>query len=526
VVFRRKIILDCGASCTRVGVFRGVHGELELRECATERLPEVTTTTAEWITDTAAALQALRAQLRGKRGLVDAVIVLPPHLVLTKRIKIPRLAAEKREKVIRFEAEQAIPYAFDDIVWDSVTVSHSATEEDVLLAAAKAEVVEALCAAAHAAGFRPRWILPAILTTLAAFRWRTDDAEQPVLVLNIGARSTVLVLSESDLFAARSFSLGGNLVPTSEASELGETTAESAALLATLATRLAQEVTRSVMHFKREIGLSHPERVLLTGGAASIEGLDHALALKLTLPVARLDLKRGVEISADEATGNRGTDRPALADLVGAAAMELKRDWPRLNLLPTRRRAMEEWRRRRPWLIAAAALMLVALILPVWKLRAHAVETTVQIRAIEQELDPLRLRDARNRADRRELETVLAELEQLQRIEHYRMNWVNLLADLQQQLVWVEDVWLDEFRVVPADHADDALRLTLSGRMLDPINPLSKVSAETSQRVKVLLARLAASPFVARIERERFDANQPGVLKFDVVLVADARRPL
>ncbi len=62
--------------------------------------------------------------------------------------------------------------------------------------------------------------------------------------------------------------------------------------------------------------------------------------------------------------------------------------------------------------------------------------------------------------------------------------------------------------------------------MLDKTNPLAKVSPETYRRVQALLASLVDSPFVAGIEAERFDNGQPGILKFDCVLVADPARPL
>jgi type IV pilus assembly protein PilM len=44
--------------------------------------------------------------------------------------------------------------------------------------------------------------------------------------------------------------------------------------------------------------------------------------------------------------------------------------------------------------------------------------------------------------------------------------------------------------------------------------------------VKTLLDGLRNSPAVAGIEDERFDASQPGILRFEFILVAASQLPL
>jgi type IV pilus assembly protein PilM len=158
-----------------------------------------------------------------------------------------------------------------------------------------------------------------------------------------------------------------------------------------------------------------------------------------------------------------------------------------------------------------------------------------------------------------------------------KANWINFLADLQERLVKIEDVWLDRLQVVrpplpepgsapegvdggqvagdrrqgtgdrrqgtgdPGQAAADPnlspdsrllspdnppLRLTLSGRLLDVTNPQSKVSPESTLRVKQLLASFTGSQFIAAVENERFDNNQNGLLRFDFTLVINPRKTL
>src|SRR5262249_30337990 len=139
-----------------------------------------------------------------------------------------------------------------------------------------------------------------------------------------------------------------------------------------------------------------------------------------------------------------------------------------------------------------------------------------------------------------------------------KANWINFLADLQDRLVKTEDVWLDQLQVVrppppepgappdpnappPADGTQPPadpnqpgarpppgppLKLTLSGRLLDVTNPQSKVSPESTLRVKQLLASFTSSQFITAVENEKFDPSQNGLLRFDFTLVINPKKTL
>jgi type IV pilus assembly protein PilM len=534
VAANRTLILDCGASRTALGEFSRQGHRLRLDRYAAVTFPAQAGGEDNWLAHTQAALPALQAKLK-LAGPV--VLVLPAHLALTKLIKTPRVEPAQREKIIRFEAEQSIPYALDDVVWDSAIAAENPREFEMLLVAAKLEAVEPLCAAVQAAGLEPRLILPSPLATLAAFHLAQLASKEPTLVLNLGSRSTTLLLTEGSRFAARTLALGGQALTQQiaanqdcepEEAERIKLSAHNRSLtadaLAGHATRLAQEITRTVLHFRRQGGLENPVRIILTGGGAGLAGLGEALAEKLKVPVGRLDALGAVEIAAGAARNDAAAAALSLADLVGAAVTQLRPGHPVLNLLPPALCQQEGRRRRQPWLAAAAVLAVAALLPPLVHYRTVAVIAGEKTAAIERELAPWREREARNRAALQQLAALKEQIAELQGIQDRRTGWLSLLADLQDRLVRVEDVWLERLAIASAPGAP--VRLAVSGRMLDKTNPLAKVSPETYRRVQALLASLVDSPFVAGIEAERFDNGQPGILKFDCVLVADPARPL
>ncbi len=448
-------------------------------------------------------------------------LVLPPHLTLTKFIKIPRVEPAQREKIVRFEAGQNIPYALTDVVWDSVVVGETPAEFEVLLATAKLEILDPLCAAAHEAGFVPQLVLPSAFATLAGFNLVQKDRSVSFLGLNLAPRSTTLLLIEPGRFALRTFAL--DLVElVARTTDQSRGTVEAAE---GVKTKLLQEITRSLLHFQWRSSMGKPGQVCLTGCGARLPGVAEALTAKLSVPVDVPDLRSSIDFANDPVRQAVTDQAYSLIDLLGAAATQLLPNQPVVNLLPPRTHRRELHRKRRPWLAAAALLAATVLLPPLIHFRKLREEAQRKSAAIEHELVPLRLRDAGNQEKLRRLTAVNQQILFIQSTGERRTSWLRLLADLQERLDRVEDVWLEKLQIAPME-TGAPMKLLVSGRMLDRANPLARVSPETFTRVKTLLAGLVDSPFVSAIEAERFNPRQPGILEFDFVIVADSRRPL
>jgi type IV pilus assembly protein PilM len=174
---------------------------------------------------------------------------------------------------------------------------------------------------------------------------------------------------------------------------------------------------------------------------------------------------------------------------------------------------------------AAALLAIGALLPPIGHFHRLASAAEATMARVEATIAPLRIQAARNRAEAAKVEALRSDVALLDSLEQRRTRWLGLLSHLQAQLVRSEDVWLERLRTIPPA-ADAPVRLAISGRMLDRMNPEAKAGPETFRRLKVLLASLADSPSVFALEGERFDTGQPGILKFDFILVVNPSHPL
>lgn len=444
----------------------------------------------------------LLAGLAGRtrfRGLLT--LLVPAALLLVKPVRVPAVAGRRRAQVLRFEAVQAIPYALDEVVWGCVRAHGDATGEQQLLFAVKQVAVERWCAAAESAGFAVAGAWPAPLATLAAFR-SAGPAAGAHLVLAPGDGAHELWQVDGERLALRL------LVANDEPPDL---------------TNLAGEIRRTRAHFRTIFGLdaAAPSGLWLAGREMPPAFAD-GLSTWLQLPVRMLGAR------TDAVPESAGVRAEASIQLQGAAEMAFDPRSPRVDLLPRLRCEARRWRRQAPWFAAAAVLAVAALLPPVIGQRVAAMRLRERLAALEAELAPQRARAAEFRAQEARVAGLAADVEQLGWITAQRRSWLAIMADLQERLGRVEDVWLDRFELVPPSGEAGprpALRFAVSGRMLDRAKPPGQVSPETYGRVKALLGSLAGSSHVAAVERERFDSVQAGILGFECELVVAAERP-
>jgi type IV pilus assembly protein PilM len=554
-----QFVLDAGAGHVAGAVFApGPAGKIVLEEfvlVARDAAPSLESGWMKW-TGQAMAAMAARKKVRG-----PAALAVPGHLTLTKFVTTPAVAPAKRSQVVRFEAAQAIPYPLEAVAWDHLVVRGDAQDIELMLTAVKLDAMENLCAAAESAGFPVKRAAASCLALYRAFGFNYPGVGGPALVVDLGARSTnVLLTGPGGRFFARTFALAGNHVTAAIAEELGldgaraerlklevlagppgspgDSAAQAAVQRATDAFlgRLQLELTRTIGNFSLRTGGAKPAVIYLTGGGSLIRGLAAALAEKFQLPVERYDPWRNLELSDRARASGAESATHLLANLVGLAVPADAT--AESGLLPPAVRAARAFRRRQPYLLGAVTLAACALLPPLG--HYHRLAKAEETRASEQtaRLQAVRAMAERNRADLEKIAAMQREMAALRNLAAAKTGWIAFLADLQERLGKIGDVWLDELTVAPpaasgpADPAAGAVRmpgalqLRLSGRLLDVRNPVSKVSPDSAARVKELLAGVARSPFIAAIGDERFDTTQPGLLRFDFTVALNPGFPL
>jgi type IV pilus assembly protein PilM len=524
----RLLALDLGARRVAAAVFSIQRGQpISLVHCVSEEL-EVGSDRTVLEGHRVEALMRLAGQ-EHHRG--SCRLALSGRGAFVRFTPISKSSAWRTRSSISAEAARAIPLPLANVVWSHCTLEGERGFAQRIFAAIKRDAAASIESVATAARFALPPAIPAGFALRHAFCHNYPEIVENVLVIEIGARSTHLLFVHEDRFFLRTLAFGGDAASRGNVSGGGADSQNPVIATAGFAKRLHSEAARTMLGGRNQKRPLWPVAIYLCGGGSQRVGLAELLGAAFRLPVQAMDPLRMIAVSP--AAHNANALAPVMSALVGLAVgvMNGERSTPVLTLTtPARDRGAG-----RP-LKAAFALMATIAVggLPIARHYEHALEIAdKKMIASEGRLKPLRALVTRLAELRSRLERAQAEVGELQALADQRTAWIDFLAELQQELHEVGDVWLEKLQVEPAGNSAGRVspeatpgRLTLRGCLLDRRNPLSKVSEDSVARVRTLLQLLGHSPRVAAIESERFDNSQPGILRFEfTVAVKSAKLP-
>jgi type IV pilus assembly protein PilM len=322
---RRSIGLDIGSGYLKVAVVDHSSGEPLIERLVLRPLGADAIVEGE-IMDPGLVARSLDA-LFVDEGITerDVVVSVGGRDVIIKPIQMDRMKKSDAREVIRWEAEQHVPFDMDDVQLDFEITDPDGEglQMGVLLVAAKRELVENKVALLEEANLDARIIDVDAFALHNALEMNYPEAMRGLAgLVSIGHETTnvniledgVPVLTRDLSFGTRRLSLDlqrerGMLAEEAEAVLRGETVDER---LRSFLYERAQEVGRGIERATafletQEVGESLG-RLYLCGGGVRVPGLAEALAERLGVetriasPIERVAVKPGV-LDTEEARG-------------------------------------------------------------------------------------------------------------------------------------------------------------------------------------------------------------------------------
>lgn len=317
----------------------------------------------------------------------DVVIGVPGQQTFSRFVKLPPGVQKKQiPDLVKFEANQQIPFDMDDVVWDyEVFQAEDMPETEVGIFAMRKDLVRRQLDRFASHKITPIAVqnIPSALFNYAHFDLAEElDDNEAVVVIDVGATNTDLVIVEKNSAWSRNIPLGGDAFTDTLVKNFKLSYAKAEQLKRTAATskharqifqtmrpvfsELVAEVQRSVGFYSsthRDIELKH---VLAVGNAFKLPGLQKYLETNLTIPggVKKLDgFERAVEneITADPKFKEAAI---SLAASYGLALQGLDVAKISSNLLPIELARLACWKRKQYWWVATAACLGLAAFLP------------------------------------------------------------------------------------------------------------------------------------------------------------------
>ena len=302
---RRKttIGLDIGSGLIKVAVIDHGKGEPELAKVAITPLLADAIVEGE-IMDPGIVADAIRTAL-SSAGIKqkDVVTAVGGRDVIIKKIQIERVKEAQARELMRWEAEQHVPFDIESVELDFQILDPDAEglEMQVLLVAAKRELVESKLRLLVDSGLKPAVVDVDAFALHNAFEVNYPDAMEGIVgLVNIGHEvTTINILDEGVPILTRDLTLGTRRLREDLQRERGLGAEEADALLqgydrsphldAVIEMRgeeIATGIERAAAFLASSSRSGTNLRAVYTcGGGARIPGLTQALGDRLRLPV-------------------------------------------------------------------------------------------------------------------------------------------------------------------------------------------------------------------------------------------------
>ena len=288
--------------------------------------------------------------------------VVSGQQVFMRFIKLPAIDMDDIAEQVGFEAQQHIPFPLEDIIYSYQELAdREEGEREVLLVAIKKDVLDNLNSQVESSTLKTRSVDCAITSLYNAFRANYDE-EEPVMLLDIGAKTTDIIFAEDGRFFTRSVTAAGAFITNSIAREFNMSfrdaeqlkiadgvvslgngytdsmTEQEAALATVIRTamgRLSSEVQRTINHYRAQYKGNPPTKAYICGGGARLPFALEFLESALNIPVEYLNPVEVLSVGPKVDEAELEQDAICLGPIVGAAITGSGTGDFNIDLVPT-----------------------------------------------------------------------------------------------------------------------------------------------------------------------------------------------
>ena len=263
---------------------------------------------------------------------------IPSSVAISKIITLPAsLSGTDLESNITLEAEQHIPYPMDEVNFDFEVLGnskHSNESIDVLLAATRSENVEARVAAAEIAGLKVDVVDLESHSLELLFSKLVKDVHEldVVAVVDFGASMTgMTVFEHGKVTFSREQAFGGKELTEEIMQRYGLSFQEAGLakktgdlpegyipeVLDPFRENMVRQVNRFLQFYYASTQQAAVNKILLSGGSASIPGIDEQIQASVNIPTTLVNPFTNMSLSSRINPSRFANDIPALLVATG-----------------------------------------------------------------------------------------------------------------------------------------------------------------------------------------------------------------
>jgi type IV pilus assembly protein PilM len=373
--------IDIGQVALKAVKLRNAEGELQVEAFD---IIEHSKILSEPDADPKALIRSALEQFLARNNVSDSLVAVavPGQSSFTRFVKLPPVDTKKIPDIVRYEAEQQIPFPIDDVIWRWQTfVDPDSPDMEVGIFAMKQIDVHEMLDRFTEVGLNVEFVQ---MAPLALYNFMMFDGqaapEGATLLADVGAEKTDLVVADGPRMWTRTIQIGGNNFTEAlvKAFKLSFSKAEKLKRTATTSkyakqvfqamrpvfADLVQEIQRSIGFYTATHRDTRFKRIVGLGDGFRLPGLQKFLEQNLNISVVPVDSYNKVTPSATVSAPQFTENVLSLAVAYGLSLQGLGMSAIKTNLLPQEIATKRTWARKRMWFAASAAALLLALAMP------------------------------------------------------------------------------------------------------------------------------------------------------------------
>jgi type IV pilus assembly protein PilM len=311
----------------------------------------------------------------------EVIISVPSQNSFARFVNLPPVEQKKIPEIVSFEAAQQIPFDINSVQWDWQLMGETENGENkVGIFAIKNEEINSILDYFSSEGIQANYVQ---MAPMALYNYVSYDCAEilersehnGIIVIDIGAENTDLVVCTKSTVWQRSIPMGGNTFTKAIADsfKLNYTKAEKLKRTAPMSkyarqiyqamkpvfTDLASEVQRSLNFYSRSYADTKFCKAIAFGGGTKMRGLLKYLQQTLQVTVERPDSFKKLVLSPETSAAKFHENVSDFGIVYGLALQSLELGKIESNLLPRSISRPMAWASKTKYFVTAAFLILL-----------------------------------------------------------------------------------------------------------------------------------------------------------------------
>lgn len=413
-------------------------------------------------------LKDIESIKKAHKKIIPVVVSMEGASVFIRVFKLPGVAKSKLARIVAYEAQQQVPFPIEEVVWSYQCLRRVSPEEtDIVLAAARKNIIRDFL---NSLGIDVADLVPPViglynLISMSDYGNVKESEGGASAVLDIGAKTTNVIIVEKQNLWFRTIPIGGDVVTQAISQEYGISYSEAELLkkekgdilldgetepdverkrmstcIIKALTRLTNEISRSIEVYSSNFNSLGPRKILITGGGSGLKNIGDFFGKKFRIDAASLQIDKNFGIADSLKGKDFSGDSQRLGTSLGLAFQGLGFGKVVLSLLPKEILQKYRWINRQTYITVVSGFLIFLGVCFSGYNKQMAGIYRADIKRIENERRAMDFNKKQIMNIQKEQDSGRYRMDIINKIKYARVFWLDMLLELEGLLPG--NVWL------------------------------------------------------------------------------------